>query len=321
MSRPEGPESSGELERRGVGQDAAAFVVLTVVWGTTWAAIRVGLEGFPPLTGVAVRFALAGAVLWLVARWRRVPLGRGPRERFLWPWNALLTFVVPYGVIYWAEQRVPTAVASVLFATFPLWAALIGWWALPSDRPGPARLAGVAVGFVGVAVVFSGDFAALGGDVVRGRSVALLGAAAVSAAGSVGIKRWGAGVPPLSLASVPMLLTGVVAGAAALLLERSEPVTLAVRPVLATLYLALFGSALTFTLYFRLLARRSVTAASLVSYTAPAVAVLIGVAVLDEPFTARFAWGAGLILAGVAGALLGRNRASMPQRDNSAALR
>ena len=79
----------------------------------------------------------------------------------------------------------------------------------------------------------------------------------VSAAGSVGVKRWGAAVAPLSLAAVPMLLTGVVSGAAALLLERDEPVTLAARPVLATLYLAIFGSALTFTLYFRLLARRS----------------------------------------------------------------
>ena len=62
-------------------------------------------------------------------------LGRAPNERFLWPYNAIFTFVVPYGVIYWAEQTVPTGLASILFATFPLWAALVGWWMLPAESP------------------------------------------------------------------------------------------------------------------------------------------------------------------------------------------
>lgn len=321
MSGPEASvRESGELERRGVGQDAAAFVVLTLVWGTTWAAIRIGLEDIPPLAGVSVRFLLAGSLLALVARWRGVPLGRSRRERWLWLYNGVLTFTVPYGVIYWAEQSVPTGLASILFATFPLWAALVGWWVLPGERPGPARIAGVALGFAGVAVIFSEDLGALAGGEIRGRALALLAAAGVSATGSIAVRRWGSDLPALSIGAVPMLLTGLLAGLGALAFESVSTIRLAPRSVLATLYLALFGTALTFTLYFRLLARRSVTAASLVSYTAPMIAVTVGVLLFREPLTLRLGLGAALVLAGVAGALTGRGRI-MPQRDNSAAVR
>lgn len=285
------------------GREAAVFALLTLIWGTTWAAIRLGLDGIPPLTGVAARFALAGAILWLVARMRRVTLGSTAVERRLWVYNAFATFIVPYGVIYWAEQRVPSGLASILFATFPLWTVLIGRWVLPGERPSPGRLAAVVVGFVGVAIIFSEDFERLGGAEVRLRGAALLGAAAVSASGSLAVKRWGAGISPFSAAAVPMLITGLVTGGAALVFERNLPLDLGVRPVLATLYLSIFGSAVTFTLYFWLLARRTAVAASLISYTAPVVAVLIGTWVFAEPFTLRVGLGAGLVLGGVALAL------------------
>jgi drug/metabolite transporter (DMT)-like permease len=288
---------------RSVGREAAVFVLLTLIWGTTWAAIRLGLDGIPPLTGVAARFALAGAILWVVARMRRVTLGGTAIERRLWVYNAFATFIVPYGVIYWAEQRVPSGLASILFATFPLWTVLIGRWVLPGERPSPGRLLSVVVGFLGVAVIFSEDFERLGGADVRLRGAALLGAAAVSASGSLAVKRWGAGISPFSAAAVPMLITGLVTGGAALAFERDLPLDPGIRPVLATLYLAVFGSAVTFTLYFWLLARRTAVAASLISYTAPVVAVLIGTWVFAEPFTLRVGLGAGLVLGGVALAL------------------
>ncbi len=288
---------------RSVGREAAVFLLLTLIWGTTWAAIRLGLDGIPPLTGVAARFALAGAILWVVARMRRVALGGTAIERRLWVYNACATFIIPYGVIYWAEQRVPSGLASILFATFPLWTVLIGRWVLPGERPSRGRLLSVVVGFVGVAVIFSEDFERLGGSEVRLRGAALLGAAAVSASGSLAVKRWGAGISPFSAAAVPMLITGLVTGGAALLFEQGQPLDLGIRPVLATLYLAVFGSAVTFTLYFWLLARRTAVAASLISYTAPVVAVLIGTWVFAEPLTLRVGLGAGLVLSGVALAL------------------
>ncbi|MBZ0089542.1 MAG: EamA family transporter, partial [Thermoanaerobaculia bacterium] len=197
LSSSPGPRSPG---RSGVeGVDLGVFAILTLVWGTTWAAIRVALEGIPPLTGVAVRFAFAGAVLLIVARARGLVLGRDPIERRLWVVNAVCTFAGSYGIVYWAEQWVPSGLAAVLFATMPIWVVLLGWLLLPGERVGPGRLAAVLIGFAGVAVIFSEDFDRLGGAEVRRAAAILLAAPLVSALGAVCLRRWGKGISPISL--------------------------------------------------------------------------------------------------------------------------
>jgi len=162
-----------------------------------------------------------------------------------------------------------------------------------------------------VAVLFSEDLEGLAGAGVRRGALILLLAPVLSAFGSVAVKRWGRGISPLSLTSVPMLLTGAAMGLVAAVLERGRPVSWSVGPWAATLYLALFGSALTFTLYFWLLERRSVVGVGLIAYTVPVVAVVVGNLALDEPFTPRLALGALLVLSGVGLAL--RAPASAPR--------
>jgi drug/metabolite transporter (DMT)-like permease len=94
--------------------------LLTLVWGTTWAAIRVGLQGMPPFTAVALRFAIATVILLAIARAMKVRLGAEPHEKTLWLVNGALIFSVSYGVVYWSEQYVPSGLAAILFATFAL---------------------------------------------------------------------------------------------------------------------------------------------------------------------------------------------------------
>lgn len=295
MAEPtaERPPAAGDLF------DAGVFALLTLIWGTTWAAIRVALVGIPPITGVAVRFALAGVVLLGVARLRGVRLGRTPLERRLWWVNAATTFAGSYSIVYWAEQWVPSGLAAVLFATFPIWVVLLGYLLLPAERVGAGRLVAVLVGFAGVALIFSEDFAKLGGGEVRRAAAIMLAAPLLSALGSVCLRRWGAGVSPLSLAAVPMLLTGAALGGVAAVAERGQALSWSPAPWLATLYLSLFGSALTFTLYFALLSRRSALFSALISYTVPVVAVVVGWLFLDEPVTGRVLAGGLLVLVGV----------------------
>lgn len=276
-----------------------AIAALVVIWGTTWAAIRLGLQGIPPLTGVALRFAIAGAVLVAAARLIGLRLGSDPRERWLWPMNGMLSFVISYGVIYWGEQWVPSGLAAVLFATFPLWVALLAAWLIPGERPGPLGWAGIALGFAGVAVIFSEDLALLGGEGVARASLVMLASPVACAIASVVIKRWGHGVHPVSLTAVPMLLCAAVTGIAALWFERGSVLRFDLLSVGALLYLAVFGSAVTFGLYYWLLASHSVTGLSLIAYATPVVAVLVGCGLLDEPFTARVALGSAMVVAGV----------------------
>ncbi|HYO14418.1 MAG TPA: EamA family transporter, partial [Thermoanaerobaculia bacterium] len=223
---------------------------MVLIWGTTWAAIRIGLRGIPPVTGVALRFAIASMALFALVRVFGVTLGRSRRERGLWISNTFLTFVIAYGVLYWAEQWVPSGLAAVLFATFPLFVALIAHFVLPDERLTAASAVGILIGFAGVAVIFSEDFRALGGPKVALAAAVMLVCPISAALGSVIVKRWGEGIHPLSISAVPMGMTALVMGPLALMIEADRAVTFDTPSVLALLYLALIGSALPFTLYF-----------------------------------------------------------------------
>lgn len=235
-----------------------------------------------------------------------VRLGRAPWERRLWLANTLLNFCVSYGILYWAEQWVPSGLTAVLFATYPLWAGLLAHFFLPGERLTARALVGALVGFAGVAVIFSEDFRALGGSQVAFAAAVTLLSPIVSALGSVAIKRWGQGVHPLSLSAVPMGLTALVMGGIAAVVEQGRPVVFDTRSVLALVYLAVFGSAVTFTVYYWLLKRLPATSLALITYATPVVAVTVGSVFLDEPFTLRILLGAALVIGGVATAVRAR---------------
>ncbi|MEM7050035.1 MAG: EamA family transporter [Acidobacteriota bacterium] len=286
-----------------------AVAVLVLIWGTTWAAIRIGLEGTPPFTGVALRFALAGAVLLAMVPLFRVRLGQSRREVALWALNGLLSFSLSYGIVYWAEQRISSGLAAVLFATFPLFVAAFSHFWLPGERLTARSLSGTLIGFAGVAVIFSedlsrlaepvGEVGALGGGIAAAAGLFLV-SPLVSAFANVATKRWGKGLHPLSITAVPMLLTGAVMGTLAALVEGDREMIWDVSSVGAILYLAIFGSAVTFSVYFWLLGRMPATRLSLITYAVPVVAVVTGTLFLEETLTVRVGIGAALVILGVA---------------------
>ena len=211
----------------------------------------------------------------------------------------MLSFCLSYSAVYWSEQYLPSGLAAVLFATYPLFIAALAHFLLPGERLRRGAALGMALGFAGVAVIFSDDLSLLGGEAVRRAALVMLVAPLVSALASVLVKRWGSGVHPLSLAAVPMLLAGVVMGAVAFLVERHVPLVFDVRSVGALLYLAILGSAVTFTIYYWLLANMSATRLALMSYLIPIVAVAVGALVFDEPLRPRLLAGSALVLVGV----------------------
>jgi drug/metabolite transporter (DMT)-like permease len=287
------------VHRTSRGRLIGGFLLLTLIWGTTWAAIRIGLEGVPPFTGVAVRFALAGLVLLAVALSRGVRLGRGRHEKALWLANGTLSFCLSYAIVYWSEQYIPSGLGALLFATYPLFVAALAHLLLAGERLTAAAVAGLVLGLAGVAVIFSDDLSLLGGEAVRHASLVMLVSPLVSAVATVAIKRWGNGVHPLSLSAVPMLIASLVMGVVALVFERHRTLVLDARSVGALLYLAILGSAVTFTVYYWLLARVTATRLALTSYLIPIVAVAVGAALFDEPLRPRILVGAALVLAGV----------------------
>jgi len=287
------------VSRPGPGLTIAVYVLLCLVWGTTWAAIEVMLRGIPPFSGVAIRFFVAGVLLWAIARVRRIPLGKKPYERRLWWINAAFAFSVSYGAVYWAEQWVPSGLAAVLFATYPLFVGAIAHVALPDERVSAAEGVGMLVGFAGVATIFSADFALLGGTQVFVASIVMLISPIAAAIGTVYVKRWGAGIHPLSLTAVPMMMSGVAMGAIAVVLEREREFTFGAAPVLALRYLTVVGSAITFTLYYWLLEHLPAKRMALIAYLIPLIAIAIGTS-RGEVLTPRMLTGSAIVIGGVA---------------------
>jgi drug/metabolite transporter (DMT)-like permease len=128
----------------------------------------------------------------------------------------------------------------------------------------------------------------------------LLISPAVSAVANISIKVWGSGIHPISLTAVPMAIAAVVMGALALLFEWGRPVNFNATSIAALLYMAIIGSAVTFTLYYWLLRHMTATRLALIAYTAPVVALILGAVFLDEPVTLRTVAGSLLVVVGVA---------------------
>jgi len=275
------------------------FVLLCLIWGTTWAAIQIGLEGIPPFTGAAMRFGLASLLLLVLALSLGVRLGRNRREKLLWLVNGMFSFTISYGVVYWSEQWVPSGLASVLFATYPLFVAVISHFALPSEALTRREVLGILLGFAGVAVIFTEDFSLLGGPQVTIAAVVMLLSPVAAAVGSVSVKRWGAGVHPFSLTAIPMAMAAAILGAMGLAFESEREVVFDTVSLGALLYLAVVGSALTFSLYYWLLAYLPVKRLALIAYLIPVVAVLLGV-LRGEPLTNQILAGSGVVVVGVA---------------------
>jgi drug/metabolite transporter (DMT)-like permease len=276
----------------------ATFAALCLIWGSTWSVIQIGLRGIPPFTGVALRFAIAGGLLLILARVQRVRMGRLRRERWLWLVNGTLAFSASYAVVYWAEQWVPSGLVSVLFATYPLFVALLGHFALPGESLTRPETVGALLGFAGVGVIFSEDLARLGGQGVAVAAAVMLLSPLVSAVATVAVKRWGAGVHHYSLSAVPMTMTAVIMGAVALGVERDRPVVWDGVSISALLYLAIGGSAVTFSLYYWLLAHLPAKRLALIAFIIPLEAVLIG-GLRGEPLTLKIVAGSALVIGGV----------------------
>jgi drug/metabolite transporter (DMT)-like permease len=294
-----GPPPAGRPRARSFAVQIA-IGLLVFIWGTTWAAIRIGLRGMPPFTGVAIRF-LAGTLLLLaLLPVFRVRLGRHRREPAIWLANGILLFTVSYGVVYWSEQWMPSGLAAVLFATFPIFVALMAHFLVPGERLHASAVGGALLGFAGVAILYSQDLEKLGGPRMAGASLLFLLSPVASALANVLVKRWGKGVHPLSTTVVPMAIGAVLLGAIALARERHMSMRFDAASIGSIAYLVVFGTATTFLLYFWLLSRLPARKLALITYGTPVVAVCIGTAFLHEPLTARMVAGSAVVVAGVA---------------------
>jgi drug/metabolite transporter (DMT)-like permease/lysophospholipase L1-like esterase len=276
----------------------ATIALLCLIWGSTWLVIRVGLDDIPPLHGVALRFTVASALFWTFARpLSRREGGSAPPWRLVAVFGSL-NFAASYGIVYWAETVIPSALASLLWAVFPMMMAVSGHLFLPGERLRGMQWSGFALGFLGVALLFRTDLRAVHADALWVGAVYLL-SPLVSAVGQTYVKRDGAGVSSVLLNRNALALATVCHWIAALTIERSAEVRLTPPGVFSIVYLAVVGTFLGFGLYFWALRFTPAYKMSLIAYVTPVIALVLGWSVGDEPVGWSTLAGAGLVLGGV----------------------
>ncbi len=241
-----------------------------LVWGSTYYAIRVALEGFPPFGMAAVRLVAAGAVL---LAWGRFHGEAWPRRASLGPLAlaGTLMFLGGNGSVVWAEQSVSSGLVAVLVGVVPLYTAAAGLYF--GERVSLRQWGGIALGVGGI-VVLQGDQQLSGDLLVTG--VLTVGSIAW-ALGSLASKLQKETTPTMS-SGVQMIAGGVLLAGAAVATGEPIPTEYPLRSVLAVLYLFSFGSVLAFSAYTWLLRNTSLALATSYAYVNPVVAVLIGIA-------------------------------------------
>lgn len=281
-----------------------AVLVMCLVWGSTWFVVREGLQEMSPLGSAGLRFALAWVLmLFLAAPIARREGGEAPAPKLI-AVMAAGNFALSYGIVYWAEQTLPSGLTAVLWAVFPLMTAVVGHATDPAARLAGAQWVGLCVGFVGVVLLFLTDVKAVGGDALLRAGVLLL-SPLVSAFATAYVKKHGAGVSAALLNRAALFWGALALLVAAVLTEGGLPVPSTVPAVLSVGYLAAFGTVLTFTLYFWVLRRSSAVSLSLIAYVTPAIALVIGSVLGEETVTRWTAAGLVLVLAGCGAVLRG----------------
>lgn len=279
----------------------AALGVVYLVWGSTYLAIRVMVETVPALLGAGVRFVLAGALLLAVLALRggleRVRLDRGALLRV-----ALVGTLLAAGgngLVTVAEKDVPSALAALIVASTPLW--IVVYRALGRDRPRAATLAGVVLGFAGVALLLLPGSRPEG--VPLGPSLVIVLAAMSWGLGSFVSQRMTMPADPLMSTGWQMLAGGVVLVAAAVPageLGEVDAAGFSTDSVLALVYLIVVGSFIAYSAYTWLLQHAPISQVSTYAYVNPVVAVLLGWLVLEEAVPPMMLVASGVVVAAVA---------------------
>ncbi|MCU1243638.1 MAG: Permease of the drug/metabolite transporter superfamily [Candidatus Acidoferrum typicum] len=255
-----------------------AFAIIYFVWGSTFLAIRIGVHQVPPLLFAAMRFLIAGLVLygWMIVRGERSPSGRQWASVSL---LAALIFVFDYGLLFWAEQRVPSGIAAVMMALIPVFMALSEIIFLRTQRLTVRLALALLIGIAGVAVLMSRSLNLGGAPIDRLGAVALIIASMNWSIASALTRKLPLPTSKVMSSGAQMLAGGVFLTLAAAALGEFRdfhPSTVSRAAWMSLLYLIVAGSIIGFTAYVWLIHHQSPTKVGTYAYVNPVVAVLVG---------------------------------------------
>jgi drug/metabolite transporter (DMT)-like permease len=276
----------------------AGYVSVALIWGSTWAAIKVGVNDVPPFVFAVARAVAVAAVLTIIASALRQPFPRGTRTIVVAVIVGLINIGWSWAIIFWSEQFVPSGLVSVFGAAAPVWTAVLAHFMVKGDRLSALKILGLVLGLGGTVILIGAPETAEGtAGLVATILLALMPITwAIAAILQSRFLTSVAPIPTVALGTWASAL--LLAPLAVVQLPQGQHWTLA--SALAFAYLVLFGTSFGMVVSLWLYRKLRPTTITLIQVVVPAEAILIGTLWLGEPVTWRMLGGAALVVAAVA---------------------
>lgn len=280
--------------------DWAALVLLSMIWGGSFFFGKVAIAEIPPLTMVLGRVGIGAAALFVIARLSGVSVPLNGRLVAEFALMAVIANIIPFGLIAWSQQHIPSGLSSILNAATPLFTVLVVQVFSREEKLTAGKLFGVLLGFAGVAVMMGPSLLGqLGGHHLPAQ-LAAIGATISYGFAAVYGRRF-RHLPPLGVALLQLAASAILLAPAALLLERPWELPVPSLHVIGALMgLGVLSTGIAYILYFRILARNGATNISLVTFLVPVSAILLGALILGEEMELRELVGFAIIALGLA---------------------
>ncbi len=274
------------------------FIIASLIWGSTWLVIKVGLNSIPPFYGAAFRFTVAVLILYLIITLRKMPLPIDNHSLKIYIVAGLMSFSIPFAMVYWGQQYIPSGLSSVLFALYPFLVGIFSHFLLPGERLNVFKMVGIFLGFMGIFLIFSQDISWSGKFSLYGM-IAVITSCVIQALSLVLIKKYGENINAFHLNTGGMGLGVIVLFLFAVLFEDFKNIHFDLAGVGSVLYLGILGSVVAFSTYFWMLKRVEAVYLSLLAFITPILAVILGGILLNEKLGTHVIQGGALVLSGI----------------------
>jgi len=275
-----------------------ALFAIYIIWGTTYLAIRIGVENLPPVLFTGLRWIVAGPILIIILLLRKYKLPN-KNDLFHLSISGLLLIGGGNGLVVFAEQWIPSGLTALLITTVPFWVVGIDAIISQGKKINPTILLGLLLGLVGIAIIFGEDFIRLFNPSYLGGIIGLMLAVFLWSAGTLYSKHKKITVHPLMGAATQMIIAGIVITALGLILGEGSKFHFTNSSFYSYLYLVILGSLFGYGSYVYAIAHLPVSLVATYAYVNPIIALFLGWLVLDEKISLWVILAAVVILIGV----------------------
>ena len=273
------------------------YALLCLIWGTTWMALKISLNYIPPIFGLGLRFTISSLILWPFLLRKKPKINRSSIAIRVYLSFSLSSFVAAYSLTYWGAQFIYSSLASIIWALLPIFVSILAHFMLPSEPLTLRRFGGGLLGLAGVAAILTSN----GGEkeVQMAGVLAIFLAVALASVPNVYLKKHHKTVNPLHVNVIAQSIAAIVLIPLSFLLEEPMTTVWNSTSIITLVYLAIFGTVITWTIYFWLYNHISVNQISTLGLIPPVFASILGWIFLGENYGYELFTGGILVFLGV----------------------